>query len=104
MLEVIVKTSLVAIWPLMAALTVGPANAAEYYCFVKLQDGRDWFSGYVFETEVTPAELKKYVKDAGAFASDGKTVMPVASVIECIAEGEEFANGRAKQLLQEFPR
>lgn len=98
------KATVIAIWPLMAALTVGPANAAEYYCFVKLQDGRDWFSGYVFETEVNPAALKKYVKDAGAFASDGKTVMPIASVIECIVEGDEFTNGRAKQLSQDFPR
>lgn len=91
---------------LLLAAEASAATAAEYLCFLKLQDGRDWFSGYTFEGNTVPTqqELKKFVKDNGAFASDGVSILPVASVVECVVEGEPFTNDRAQQLQSTFPR
>ncbi len=83
----------------------GVHERVDYYCFLKLENGQDWFSEYSFDGQpLTSMELKKQVKTVGAFDRDGKTLMPIASVVECVVAGTDFSNDRAQQLQAEFPR
>lgn len=92
---------------ILFALPVAAEQAAttEYLCYMTLKNGKEWLAEYSLAgAQRNPLSLEREVKAVGAFAKDGTTMMPIASVVECIAPGETFNSEKARLFMDASPR